>query len=416
MPNNDVVPFRQLLHIDLDDSCRGVLARLSAEGVVLFSATLDQLDPAYSGVVLILLRDASAAALQRLVGCVRRSSACWVALLDARSTRPEVLAAFAQQWLFAALPWPGDIERLQESLTLAQGAVRLCPPPQRGRGRYLGNSSSARALRKAVVQCAEPGGPVLISGEWGTGRLLLARLLHRHSSRAKQRFVCFDCAVQAGTEGTTGLWGDKNENQGLLAMAVSGTLVLEHLAELPMEAQQRLLDHLQQSPGLNLLTIDDGELEGAVRDGRVLEELYWRLAGQQLKTVPLRERQADQMLLAEYFASAEGLFRGRAEFSDEAVIAIHQHLWPGNVRELRNRVLRARLQAQGRAIQSHDLGLSAQGSQPQLATLQQYILAAERQALTDALARWPGNMSQAARSLGVSRPTFYRLLHKHRFR
>src|SRR5690606_19619658 len=148
----------------------------------------------------------------------------------------------------------------------------------------------------------------------------------------------------------------------------------------------------------------------------VLEELYWRLAGQQLKTVPLRERQADQMLLAEYFASAEGLFRGRAEFSDEAVIAIHQHLWPGNVRELRNRVLRARLQAQGRAIQSHDLGLSAQGSQPQLATLQQYILAAERQALTDALARWPGNMSQAARSLGVSRPTFYRLLHKHRFR
>src|SRR5690606_26981256 len=133
MPNNDVVPFRQLLHIDLDDSCRGVLARLSAAGVVLFSATLDQLAPAYSGVVLILLRDASAAALQRLVGCVRRSSACWVALLDARSTRPEVLAAFAQQWLFAALPWPGDIERLQESLTLAQGAVRLCPPPQRGR-------------------------------------------------------------------------------------------------------------------------------------------------------------------------------------------------------------------------------------------------------------------------------------------
>ncbi|MEK1907361.1 MAG: helix-turn-helix domain-containing protein, partial [Pseudomonas sp.] len=144
-----------------------------------------------------------------------------------------------------------------------------------------------------------------------------------------------------------------------------------------------------------------------------------RLNVLQVQTTPLRERTVDIRCLAEYFARRYAVEIGRRprSFSERAVRAMIEHPWPGNVRELANRVRRGMALAEGWQIEAADLGIEASEVEvPLLGTLEDYICRAEQQALSDVLLHYSKNMSQAARVLGVSRPTFYRLLHKHRIR
>ena len=160
------------------------------------------------------------------------------------------------------------------------------------------------------------------------------------------------------------------------------------------------------------------DLEKAIELGRFREDLYYRLNVLQVVTAPLRDRHGDLPMLANHFAHFYSLETGRRprSFSEHALAAMGQHDWPGNVRELANRVRRGLVLAEGRQIEAQDLGLQAQGQQQPLGTLEEYKHRAERQALCDVLDRHSDNLSVAAKVLGVSRPTFYRLLHKHQIR
>ncbi|MCR3771294.1 alanine:cation symporter family protein, partial [Pseudomonas aeruginosa] len=161
------------------------------------------------------------------------------------------------------------------------------------------------------------------------------------------------------------------------------------------------------------------DLEAAIDAGTFREDLYYRLNVLQVGTAPLRERSEDLPLLANHFSRLYSLETGRRprRFSEDALAAMAMHAWPGNVRELANRVRRGLVLAEGKQIEAQDLGLEcARGDGPPLSSLEVYKLCAERQAMCDALARYGDNLSVAARMLGVSRPTFYRLLHKHRLR
>ncbi len=161
------------------------------------------------------------------------------------------------------------------------------------------------------------------------------------------------------------------------------------------------------------------DLEVAIGKQRFREDLYYRLNVLQVVTAPLRERNGDLAMLANHFSHFYSHETGRRprSFSEDALIAMGHHDWPGNVRELANRVRRGLVLAEGRQIEARDLGLiSHPGVAAPMSTLEDYKLRAERQALCDVLNRHSDNLSIAAKVLGISRPTFYRLLHKHQIR
>ncbi|WP_031774355.1 sigma 54-interacting transcriptional regulator, partial [Pseudomonas aeruginosa] len=205
----------------------------------------------------------------------------------------------------------------------------------------------------------------------------------------------------------------------------------DEIGDLPLELQANLLRFLQEQQiervggsrpvevDVRVLAATHVDLEAAIDAGTFREDLYYRLNVLQVGTAPLRERSEDLPLLAQHFSRLYSLETGRRprRFSEDALAAMAMHAWPGNVRELANRVRRGLVLAEGKQIEAQDLGLEcARGDGPPLSSLEVYKLCAERQAMCDALARYGDNLSVAARMLGVSRPTFYRLLHKHRLR
>ena len=162
------------------------------------------------------------------------------------------------------------------------------------------------------------------------------------------------------------------------------------------------------------------DLEQAIVDGRFREDLYYRLNVLEIRTTPLRERRADIIPMALHFLQLYMVEIGRRprNFSSGAAQALTHHDWPGNARELANRVRRGMVLADGREIEAADLGLAppAHAGQASVECLQVCLLRAEREALRVALSRHPDNMRQVAEVLKISRPTLYRLLHKHQIR
>ncbi|HEY1029430.1 MAG TPA: sigma 54-interacting transcriptional regulator [Pseudomonas sp.] len=400
------VASRQLFVVEPATDCDSLFSLLRAAGWTLHRSSLEKLAAQAGDVVLIHLEDQPDPALLRQI---EQSPACWVALLDAQpqTMMNELLGGR----FFAAHPLPLNAVSLLDTLQQSQVFARLRKQQAETKVRqWLGNSSQARSLRQQVHRLSSGQIPLLITGEAGSGKTLLARLLHEHSARAPQALIRFDCARDED-----GLFGEK----GPLAAAKTTTVILDGVAGVSMQGQQRLLRYLQSHPDLALVVISRGELEQALLQGHLRDDLYRLLAGQQLHTIRLREQHGDMLLLAEHFARLHGAAFGRRQrcFSEDAIEAMTAHAWPGNVRELCNRVIRAMALTLGRQIRARDLGLEVeQGRDSAAVTLEDYILRAERQALNDVLARYTNNMSQAARRLGISRPTFYRLLHKHRLR
>ncbi len=293
-------------------------------------------------------------------------------------------------------------------------------------------------VREELERLAPQGQPVLIEGETGTGKELLARQIHRHSERAGL-FVAVSCSALSRNHAEAELFGyapgahngPVGSRAGWFGSANGGTLYLDEIGDLPLELQANLLRFLQEQQiervggnrpvevDVRVLAATHVDLEAAIDAGTFREDLYYRLNVLQVGTAPLRERSEDLPLLANHFSRLYSLETGRRprRFSEDALAAMAMHAWPGNVRELANRVRRGLVLAEGKQIEAQDLGLEcARGDGPPLSSLEVYKLCAERQAMCDALARYGDNLSVAARMLGVSRPTFYRLLHKHRLR
>lgn len=294
----------------------------------------------------------------------------------------------------------------------------------------LGDSQPMRDLYKLINKFSTTDSPVLIRGEAGTGKQLIARALHQQSARRQQPFIVFDCQARAHRPGQTPLFapgcGETNVHPlsgSVLQAAHRGTLLLEQVHGLPLDIQEQLLRFLQRKGSaevdVRVVATSDSDLAAAMRKGQLREDLYYRLNVLEIVAVPLRERYGDLAMLANHFAQRYSRENGRRHrpFSQEALITMGEHDWPGNVRELSNRVRQAQALAHGNQIEAIDLGLGAQTQvAAPMGTLQDYKHRAERQALGDVLLRHGGNLSTAARVLGVSRPTLYRLLHKHQMR
>ena len=434
---------RRLLVVEPCEDCHELFPGLRTLGWAVDSCSLATVVDRACDVGLFRLKPAHLERPEAVKDMISRSGTEWIAVLTPDVLKLKNVGDFVCEWFFDFHTLPFDVSRVQVTLGRAFGMAqlrgRVTTHADRRVDELLGESMSMRNMRKILGKFAPTQSPILIRGESGTGKELVARTLHRQSLRSTMPFVAINCGAIPENLIQSELFGHEKgaftgahqRKIGRIEAAHGGTLFLDEIGDLPLELQANLLRFLQEKHiervggsqpvpvDVRVLAATHVDLEAAIVNGRFREDLYYRLNVLQVITAPLRERHGDLAMLANHFANYYSLETGRRPrtFSDDALIAMVNHDWPGNVRELANRVRRGLVLAEGRQIEAHDLGLeSLPAFAGTMGTLEEYKDRAERQALSEVLDRHGDNLSLAAKVLGVSRPTFYRLLHKHHIR
>jgi two-component system response regulator AtoC len=359
-------------------------------------------------------------------------------LLTARGS--ERLAARAiKEGAFDYLPKPFELEELEavvgralETGALRREVARATAQATLGRP-FVGKAPAFRRVVEQALRLATRDVPVLVRGETGTGKELLAALLHAGSKRQSAPLVRFNCAAISPELSESELFGHArgaftgatSGHSGFFAQANGGTLVLDEVGELPARLQPKLLRALQsgeiQPVGGQLANVDvrviactHRDLAAEAKAGRFREDLLYRLAVVELTMPPLRERREDIPLLAEVFArsAAERFGLEGTTLSPELLATLTQREYPGNVRELENVVTRLVALSDGGRIELGSLQAPAAAS-PATGSFRGQVEQLERSLLTQALTAAAGNQSEAARSLGLSRATFLDKLKRY---
>ncbi|MFL6706975.1 MAG: sigma 54-interacting transcriptional regulator [Massilia sp.] len=298
-----------------------------------------------------------------------------------------------------------------------------------------GQAPAVVALRSQIRKVANVNAPVLIWGESGSGKELAAQAIHAQSPRAGRPFVPINCGALPASLIQSELFGYERgaftgaakEKAGLIESANGGTIFLDEIGDLPKDIQSNLLRFLQERTimrigatreikvDVRVIAASHINLKTAVAQGNFREDLYYRLNVLPIRVPPLRERKADLPQLAEVFFRAYADDKGAhvKGFSSQALRAMQQYDWPGNVRELINCIRRAMVLAEASLIHAADLNLPVEPEQPMGDALVDSRVRAERDAICVSLANAGKNVTHAARDLGVSRMTLYRLLAKH---
>jgi len=301
----------------------------------------------------------------------------------------------------------------------------------------IGSSPEINALRRTIEKIAPLDVTVLLLGESGTGKELLAHAIHALSPRAKEPFIPLNCAAIPETLLESELFGHERgaftgavkQVVGKIESANRGTLFLDEIGDVPQSMQVKLLRFLQDQVvervgGRRPIQVDvrvicatHQNLTQLIADGRFREDLYYRINEIRVQVPPLRNRAGDTRLLAKYFLNrfAAKFKRPVRSYTPDALRAIDEHPWRGNVRELENRVKRAAIMASSSVVGVEDLELASPSEVDAALSLdlRQARLRAEAQVLRQALTQAGSNVSEAARLLGISRPTLYDLMRQH---
>ncbi|UJF19676.1 sigma-54 dependent transcriptional regulator [Vibrio sp. SS-MA-C1-2] len=286
----------------------------------------------------------------------------------------------------------------------------------------LGNSVVIRKVKDQIRRVAPTDVSVLILGESGTGKELVARAIHKNSVRNKAPFITLNCR-QRSFKHSYQLESNETLDQAI-KLANNGSLFIDEIADLTYSQQAHLLQilqdrsidhhHQQKEPiDIRIIAATHFDLAKLTVEKRFREDLYYRLNVLRIKVPTLRERNSDIMLLAEHylFKFSQQYNTQARYFTEDAKQKLMIHLWPGNVRELVNQIKQAVLLADGNMIESWHLDLP---SQPEARlSLRDIREDTERNALISVLESHDGQVSAAAKELGVSRATMYRLLNKH---
>ncbi|MDO9279761.1 MAG: sigma 54-interacting transcriptional regulator [Polaromonas sp.] len=443
------MPKGEVLCFSLGPTATGITDYLSANGWLVLRVcddlTLRRLLSAKKVQVgLLLIEDISSVSfdsLQLSLGWARGVQRLeWVAVLplaalDTPAGREFVLNSLYDHHTdaadFAALEF-----RLFNALRQANLRARVdgAEAFENGLG-MVGHSDAILQLQNKIKKVALTQAPVLIGGESGSGKELAARAIHQCSSRADGPFVAVNCGAIAPALIQSELFGHERgaftgaatTKIGLIEAASGGTLFLDEIADLPLELQTNLLRFLQErtiqrvgsnkcsTVNVRVIAASHVDLVSAVAAGRFREDLFYRLSVLPITVPSLRERQSDVLGLAQHFLNESVESSHHVQilgFSKHAVEAMMFHTWPGNVRELSNRVKRAVVMTDQRLISPEDLGLTLP-VRPIGMELEAVRTLAERDAITLALVRVDSNVTHAARALGISRMTMYRLMDKH---
>ena len=345
---------------------------------------------------------------------------------------------------FIVKPWENDklIETLKAARDKAQKARPSHPEQSEGSGTtmFWGSSPAMSAIRKTVGKIAPTDATVLITGENGTGKDVLAREIHAHSARRGKPMVAVDAGAITETLFESELFGHvkgaftdaHTDHVGKFEQADGGTLFLDEIGNIPPHLQAKLLRAIQNRSivpvggtqarpvDIRLICATNMDLEGLVSEGRFREDLYYRINTVHIAIPPLRERKRDIIPLAEHFLAefAEKYHRHLTGMDDSAKATLEAHRWNGNIRELQNCIEKAVILSEKETLEAKDLAIPSSPT----SSLMNSTFHSERSEesspdeetlVKQAMQRCAGNISAAAKLLGVSRPTLYSKLKKY---
>jgi transcriptional regulator with PAS, ATPase and Fis domain len=289
------------------------------------------------------------------------------------------------------------------------------------------SSEPTRQLLLMVERVALSNASVLVCGESGSGKELIARAIHHYSLRSSKPWVDVSCAALPEHLIESELFGyDKgafsgadSNKQGLFELAHGGTLFLDEVGELEPKMQVKLLRVLDGTPyyrlgGVRKIAVDvrviaatNRNLEEAIAEGRFRRDLFHRLSQIDLKVPPLRDRVDDILPLAQFFLEQQN---ARLRFAPDAIAKLERYAWPGNIRELRNVVIRAAVLTREAEIRAHQLPVELVAAAAQTKTSVSDLGGMERQMIFEVLEKTGGHHQRAAELLGISRRTLSRKL------
>ena len=322
-----------------------------------------------------------------------------------------------------------EIERENRRLEEAVGEDRTVL------GTMITAAPEMAKVARTIERVADADVSVMLLGASGTGKELLARGLHQASRRRGGGFIAINCAAIPENLLEAELFGYEKgaftgaikTTEGKIELAQGGTLFLDEVGDIPLPLQVKLLRFLQERVierigGRSPIPVDTRivcathqDLEAMIAAGTFREEVYYRLAEIVVRIPTLAERPGDAALLAKHFLGrfAREMNPQVKGFAAGALAAIEQWRWPGNIRELENRMKRAVIMADGKLITAEDLDLAAPDDETLPVNLKAAREAADRRAIRKAVAQTDGNISAAAKLLGISRPTLYDLLKQY---
>lgn len=336
---------------------------------------------------------------------------------------------------FVVKPW--DNSKLIETLTgirdrkvNARASVNVNDGPQM----FWGEGPEMQQLRHNVERIAPTDATVLITGENGTGKDVLAHEIHRLSGRADKPMVCVDAGAITETLFESELFGHvkgaftdaKSDHPGKFEQADGGTLFLDEIANIPVQSQAKLLRAIQSRSvtrvgdtksipvDIRLICATNADIPSMIRDGLFREDLYYRLNTISVELPPLRNRKDVIIPLAMQFLTefSEKYGRDAETLTPMAKAELETYAWPGNIRELRNCIEKAVILSDGKAIDGFGLDISKASGMTEI-NAGDTMENMEEKTIRAAMARYDGNISMVAKSLDISRPTLYAKLKKY---
>ena len=323
-----------------------------------------------------------------------------------------------------------DIAELLGRMLRPAASAAPAPAAADEDGALIGVSAGMRAVQKTIGLVADSDATVLVTGETGTGKEVVARALHRHGRRAAGPFVAVNCAAIPSALLESELFGHVRgaftgavaERRGAFRDATGGTLFLDEIGDMGLATQAKILRAVQEREvaplggrpvriDVRIIAATHRDLPARVRDGAFREDLFYRLAVVPIHLPPLRDRLADVVPLAEHFLA---LLPGGRRLGADAAARLLGQPWPGNARELRNAMERAAALSRDAVIGAAALGIPAAPPPPEppAADLPGAIAQLERTMITRALADCGGNRAEAARRLGINRQLLYAKLRQ----
>ncbi|MEM9068003.1 MAG: sigma-54 dependent transcriptional regulator [Myxococcota bacterium] len=364
-----------------------------------------------------------------------------VILLTARGSEADAVAAmklgahdyltkpFDNDELTLAIERAIEVSQLRRGQRQAQAERRVGVP-------IIGEAPALRAVLDSALRVASRDLPVLVTGETGTGKELLASLLHAASARKGAPLVRFNCAALPHDLAEAELFGHARgaftgattARQGYFRQAHGGTLVLDEIGEMPMALQAKLLRAVQSGEiqplgtaepemvDVRIVACTAKDLKDAIKRDRFREDLYYRLAVVELEMPPLRDRRQDIPRLARAFASryAQRFQLEGVRLEPGLIAALRNREWPGNVRELENTIARLLALSEGGVLGVD--ALQHPEGRPLSEGLRAQVDAYEKQLLQETLTRCGGNQSEAARVLQISRSTLVDKIRRYGLR
>jgi len=365
----------------------------------------------------------------------RKDPSCCVILMTARGTMETVMAA-TRGGAFDYIAKPFDLDRMLETVKRAEAALieqaDEVEPEEGPESEMIGSSSAMVEIYKTVSRVAPTDATVLIEGETGTGKELVARMIHRNSPRAAQTFAPVDCASITPTLLESELFGAlkgaytgaDRDRIGVFEAAHRGTVFLDEIGDIELGIQVKLLRFLQErevrplgasrskAVDVRVIAATNRPLQKMVEEGKFREDLWFRINVVRITIPPLRDRRGDIPLLARFFANKYNQRYAReVKLMESGVKAMGENAWPGNVRQLQHLIERLVILVQGGRIDDEAVrdALDAMDSRDRPA---ETLVEAETEQIRRVLAATGGNKSRAAQILGIERKTLYRKLER----